>query len=113
MDVTNSGIILKIANRGTIKSEDGKTIKRKISYKRTFTSKPVTTNEVYKLLKKLDAKKAIGIDGIPPMILRLSAHILAEPLTKIINKCIVDSDFPTIAKLVFILSFFKKGERSQ
>jgi len=89
------------------------TIKTKKSYNRTFTCKPVTTNDVFKLLKNLDAKKAIGIDEIPPMILKLSAHILAEPLTKIINKCIVDCDFPTLAKLAFILPFFKKGERSQ
>ena len=68
---------------------------------------------MFKLLKKLDAKKAIGIDEIPPMILKLSAHILVKPLTKIINKCIVDCDFPTLAKLAFILPFFKKGERSQ
>ena len=33
---------------------------------------------LFKLLKNLDAKKAIKIDGIPPMILKLSAHILAE-----------------------------------
>ena len=52
-----------------------------------FTFKSVTENEVYKLLKSLDAKKAIGVDGIPPSILKISAGILAKSLTKI-NKSI-------------------------
>ena len=55
---------------------------------------------------------AVGIDGIPPLVLKISAKILAEPLTKIINICISDNTFPTSAKLASILPFYKKGERS-
>lgn len=77
-----------------------------------FSFKPVTVEEVNKLLKSLDTKKAIGIDGIPPIILKLSADIIAKPLTDSINKSIADNDFPTLAKIAIILPFFKKDERS-
>ena len=77
-----------------------------------FKFKPVKIKNVFNLLKSLDAKKAVGIDGIPPLILKISAKILAEPLTRIINICISDNVFPTLAKLASILPFFKKGDRS-
>ena len=77
-----------------------------------FKFKPTKTKTVLKLLKSLDAKKAVGIDGIPPLVLELSSKILAEPLTRIINICLPDNTFPTSAKLASILPFYKKGERS-
>ena len=77
-----------------------------------FSFKPVTVREVKGLLKSLDTKKAIGIDGIPPIILKLSADIIAKPLTDVMNKSIVENNFPTLAKIAKILPFFKKDERS-
>ena len=64
------------------------------------------------LLKSLDTKKAVGIDGIPPLILKLSSNIIAKPLTKIINLSIKESTFPSLAKIASILPIFKKDERS-
>ena len=77
-----------------------------------FAFKSVTENEVYKLLKSLDAKKAIGVDGIPPSIVKLSAGILAKSLTKIINQSISENNCPSSLKKASILPFFKKNERS-
>ena len=77
-----------------------------------FTFKSVTENEVYKLLKSLDAKKAIGVDGIPPSIVKISAGILAKSLTKIINQSISENNFPSSLKIASILPLFKKDERS-
>ena len=89
-----------------------KQIKNHPSIKCINSNKPVTEDEVLKLLKKLNAKKAIGIDGIPPLILKLSANILAKPLTLIINQSILDDSFPTLAKIAAILPLFKKDDRS-
>ena len=48
----------------------------------------------------------------PPIILKLSAAIIAKPLTDVINKSIAENNFPTLAKIAKILPFFKKDERS-
>ena len=67
---------------------------------------------MFKLLKNIDSKKAIGIDGIPPLIVKLSAEVLSNSLTKIINLSINENTFPTMLKLAAILPFFKKDDRS-
>lgn len=90
-----------------------KCIKRNKKHSQIFNFKPVTVKQVLKLLKSLNPKKAIGIDGIPPLILKLSAEIIAKPLTNLINKSIEDMDFPTLAKIAAILPVFKKDDRSQ
>ena len=77
-----------------------------------FAFKTVSESEVFKLIKSLDAKKAIGVDGIPPLILKLSAEILSKSLTKIINQSISENNFPSSLKKASILPFFKKNERS-
>ena len=56
-----------------------------------FAFKTVSENEVFKIIKSLDDKKAIGVDGIPPLIVKLSAEILSKSLTKITNQSINQS----------------------
>ena len=72
----------------------------------------MTEREVKIILKKLDIKKAVGYDQIPPKILRDAAEILTKPLTALINKCISENTFPSSAKIAYILPFFKKLNRS-
>ena len=60
----------------------------------------------------LDTKKATGIDRIPLLILKFSANILAEPLTKIIDLSIDENTVSSSAKTATILPFFKNNERS-
>ena len=88
-------------------------IKEKRSYTGTFKFRLASEIEILKLLKSLDSKKAIGIDGLPSFIKKLSAEILAKPLTSIINESIRETNFPTSAKFAAILPLFKKDERSQ
>ena len=64
----------------------------------SFNFRPVTYQEVFTTLKSLDPKKAIGIDQIPPFLLKKCTDIIAGPLTNIINKSISDSEFPSMAK---------------
>ena len=77
-----------------------------------FTFREVSENEVLKLLKTIDSKKAIGVDGIPPLIVKLSAEVLSHSLTRIINQSIKENIFPTLLKLAAILPFYKKDDRS-
>jgi len=77
-----------------------------------FKFKHVSVESVRNLLSSLDTKKATGIDGIPPLILKLCANVIAEPFTKIINLSIDENTIPSAAKTAIILPFFKKDERS-
>ena len=50
-------------------------------------------NEIQDIIKSLDAKKATGIDTIPPRLVKSSASVTYKPLTKIINKSILKDSF--------------------
>ena len=109
---TNTEIVIeKIINHYASHSSI-KSIKDNLNNTETFKFKCVNEREILNTLKKLDSKKAIGIDGIPSMILKLTAEIIAKPLTKIINQSISENSFPTLLKKAMILPFFKKDERS-
>ena len=63
-----------------------------------FSFHQVTTNDVMKKLRDIKAKKATGSDGIPANLIKISATKLVSSLTRMINKCIEESIFPTILK---------------
>ena len=62
-------------------------------------------------LKSVDSKKSVGVDLIPPRIIKDSADILAKPLTDLINLSIQENVFPSKAKIAAVLPFFKKDDR--
>jgi hypothetical protein len=63
----------------------------KIQSNNNFVFKPVTSQEVHKLLHSVDGKKATGIDNLPPKIIKAGAESLAEPIKCIINKCFINN----------------------
>ena len=68
--------------------------------------------EVFELLKAINPNKSVGIDLIPPQIIKDSCHVLVQPLTHLINDSIREHTFPTAAKIAAVLPFYKKGDRS-
>ena len=70
----------------------------KCSFKFDFVTKPYITT----LLKNVDIKKATGVDRIPPKLVKLSANILSEPLTKTINDSLTMGIFPDAAKIAAV-----------
>ena len=76
-----------------------------------FFFRPTTEDKVITLLKSIDPKKSVGLDLIPPKIIRDSAEILAKPLTDLINQSIKENVFPSKAKIASVLPFFKKEDR--
>ena len=54
---------------------------------------------VYKLLTKMNDKKATGLDRIPCKLLKMAANIVAPSLTGIFEKSIHTGIFPTEWKL--------------
>ena len=54
----------------------------------SFNFQQITTSEVKKLVKEIDIKKAVGVDTIPPKLIKIDVDIIAEPLTQAINCCL-------------------------
>ena len=93
-------------NHPSIKSIKG------MKFKKRFSLKRVSVTDVLKILNKINTKKATGFDNIPPKIIKEAAHILAKPLTDIINLSLFECIFPNKAKISSTLPFFKKGDRT-
>ena len=79
----------------------------------TLNSIEVTSSEVLKALNSLDPNKSTGPDELPAKILKLTAIIIAEPLSNLFNKSLRDGIFPTSWKLANVKPIFKnKGSPS-
>ena len=48
-----------------------------------FDFKLIPSSAVLKALKEIDIRKSAGPDGLDPALLKLSAHIIVEPITYI------------------------------
>ena len=69
---------------------------------------------IREIIGKLDISKATGIDNNPPRLVKLSANVIAKPLTDIINHSISSSVFPDemkVAKIAPIYKNPKEGSR--
>ena len=78
----------------------------------TFRLKLVSTTDVYKLLRKLQKKKAGGMDDLPPRFLKDIAPCLAEPLAYLINLTFTTGIIPDDWKTGKITPVFKSGSKS-
>ena len=87
-----------------------KYIKEEIVANSSFSFSTVSTDIIFKKLQKLNPRKATGIDGIPPKLIKLGANQLTGPLHYIINKCILSGVFPTALKCAQVTPVFKKGD---
>ena len=55
---------------------------------------PVSSDEVQKRLQKLNPRKAIGNDKIPPVLIKVAAEPLSTPLSIAINNSFKYDIFP-------------------
>ena len=67
---------------------------------------------INKIIKSLDITKATGPDEIPPKIVKLSADVIAEHLTNIINFDIENKSFSENAKVAHVSAIYKKSTRT-
>ena len=82
-----------------------------ISTNATFSFKSCSSNEVRKLLEKLETKKSTGLDNLPPRMLKIAAGVLAPSLAFLFNQSISSGIVPTEWKLARVTPIFKKGKR--
>ena len=87
-------------------------IKDKLASETTFKIPTMSAAFVQKQLSALEIDKATGLDGLSAKFLRLSADIIAVPLTKILNLSITTGIFPDTFKKAKVTPCFKKGDKS-
>ena len=72
-----------------------------------FNFEPVNENQIKRYLKNLDVNKAVGIDQIPPKLVKLSADFLTPLLTTAINTSIKLNIFSDSAKIASVVPLDK------
>ena len=75
-----------------------------------FNFEPVNSSYAREIINNLNPMKAVRVDGISPRLLRLSAPVLAEEVTKLINYFIANHTWPSEWKSSNITPVFKKQE---
>jgi len=60
-----------------------------------FTFEPVSSIYVKEILDNLNPRKEVGADGISPRLLRLTAPVMAEEITRLINFFIANRPWPS------------------
>ena len=79
---------------------------------KTFSLKIPTVETVYKLLKGINEKKAVGLDNIPNKLLKMAAQVVAPSLTGIFSASIRTGIFPNEWKASMVTPIFKSGSKS-
>lgn len=75
-----------------------------------FNFQEVPEENILKSLKQLNPKKSTGYDGIQPRIVKMSADVIARPISLIINHGIKSNCFPDQLKFADLTPFFKNKE---
>ena len=101
-DVNDKAMSIKLANH----------ISKKLSAQTMFNIPNINEKFVLKQLQGLNTKKATGTDNIPPGILRLSAHIIAPSISKILNLNINTGIFTDLWKMAKVSPLYKSGENT-
>ena len=81
------------------------------SYTKSMFLKPVTSYEVYDVIRNINSNKACGYDEISPKAIKSVADILCTPLCNIFNLSFEQGVFPDLMKIARVIPVFKKGDK--
>ena len=73
----------------------------------------VEKGEIYKLMEKMDVRKAMGPDGVSGWILKECKEQLVEPIWDIINSSLKEGKVPREWKRANIVPIYKGGKRTE
>ena len=79
--------------------------------KKEFKIEKVKVEQINKILRNINSRKATGPDKIPPKIVKMSANIIDSHLTNIINSDLKSNAFSDSAKVATFLSDFSSAYR--
>ena len=106
LDTTDfAGLIDKHSSHSSVEL-----IKKNMSSGKLFDFSVVSVEIFHKYIDNLDAKKAIGHDGLNAKFLKLCGFHIAKPYCALFNQCVSKSIFPTDMKLAEISPMFKKND---
>ena len=77
-----------------------------------LTDFAISTEDVFKLLCKLQPSKSPGPDNLHPRILKELADVLSEPLAILFMKSLETEDLPKDWKSANVTPIFKKGSKA-
>ena len=72
----------------------------------------IAESEVGKLMQELDENKSVGLDDIPPKIVKWADFLFCPLLTKIFNKCVLGGIYPDCLKTARVRPIFKGGNKN-
>uniref|UniRef100_A0A8C7RJN6 Reverse transcriptase domain-containing protein n=1 Tax=Oncorhynchus mykiss TaxID=8022 RepID=A0A8C7RJN6_ONCMY len=75
-----------------------------------FSFSQIRSADVLKELQNLDPYKSAGLDNLDPFFLKLSAEIVATPITSLFNLSFVSSEIPKDWKAAAVIPLFKGGD---
>uniref|UniRef100_A0A8K9UUU4 Reverse transcriptase domain-containing protein n=1 Tax=Oncorhynchus mykiss TaxID=8022 RepID=A0A8K9UUU4_ONCMY len=75
-----------------------------------FSFSQIHSADVLKELQNLDPYKSPGLDNLDPFFLKLSAEIVATPITSLFNLSFVSSEIPKDWKAAAVIPLFKGGD---
>ena len=87
-------------------------IKQKFKGQMSFSFTPVRDSYIKKIFSNIKINKATGADGISPRLLKLSEPGILSSLTKLINRCIISSSWPTDWKISIVTPIYKKDSET-
>ena len=79
----------------------------------SFYFDPFVPAEVEDEIKVLPNNKAYGLYSCPVSILKLSSHIISQPLAQIFNVSVSSGSFPAKLKTAKVVPVFKSGDESK
>ena len=106
------GVDRTLAIEPTKKLEEKIRGKKEGNKGKNLVLKTVQEGKVKKIIQQLKAKTSCGKDKISSEMLKIGAEVLAVPLTWIINKSIVDKEFPEYWKEAIVKPLHKKGPKN-
>ena len=108
-NIENKRIAIQVTKKYFENHPSIKQLQENFQHKHIPSIPYTTTEEVKKLLKEVNAKKASGFYKILPTLIKLAAGVLAAPLNKNISKGV----FPNEAKFALVSPLDKKKHQTK
>lgn len=73
---------------------------------------PASTNEISNYVRGLRKSSAVGIDGIPSMLIKNNIPLIFPKLTYLINQSLEEGVFPNCLKSAKVVPIYKSGQKN-
>ena len=78
-----------------------------------FDFPTANVEDINKIVKSLNPRKATGLDGIPVKILKIGRNVIDSHLTNIINRDIKENEISENAKTALVRPLYKNNDRDK